>query len=265
MPTNICVVGATGKFGSSIIKQAGADLNISGAVTSDSNRLIGKRLSETGLHASNVIVRGASEIEDAAKESDVVLFVSKPDADLSNIPKVVELGKRVVVETTGFTESQSERLNSLLNKVPSVFASNFVVGANIMFQIAYLVSRFNALYDFSIVEQHHKHKVDAPSGTAKTIFQLLNTNSTFQTTVTDRTIKPKRMPGEVEVVSLRSGETPGIHQLILSGEHDMIRIEHIAFSRIAGAAGALLACRWIASRNKAGIYSMQDVLGLTSS
>jgi 4-hydroxy-tetrahydrodipicolinate reductase len=262
MPINVCVVGATGKFGRSIIARTNAQVRISGAVVSDSNSLIGKKLSEARLRDSDVIVRGASEIEKAVADSDVVLFVSRPDADLKNIPMVIEAKKRVVVGTTGFTEGQYERLNSILGRVPSVLASNFSVGANIMFQIARLVSKFDSLYDFSIVEEHHKHKIDAPSGTAKTIFNSLNYDSHFQI-VTDRTSRPKHVLGEVEIVSLRAGGTPGIHQLICSGENDMIRIEHIAFSRAAAADGALLACSWVASKDRAGVYAMQDVLGLT--
>ncbi len=95
--------------------------------------------------------------------------------------------------------------------------------------------------------------------------QLLNSQSAFPVTVTDRSVKPKRMAGEIEMVSLRGGGTPGIHQLIMAGEHDMIRIEHIAFSRAAGAAGAVIACKWIAGKQQPGIYSMQDVLGLSGS
>lgn len=211
-----------------------------------------------------MVLRGASEIEKAAAESDVVLFVSKPDADVTNIPKVVALRKRIALGTTGFTQTQTERLNSLLKSVPSIVASNFSVGANILFQITRLLSHFNSLYDYSIVEEHHKLKADAPSGTAKTMLELLNSNSAFPVTVTDRTVKPRRTAGEIEIVSLRGGGTPGIHQLILSGEHDMIKIEHIAFSRAASASGALLACKWIATKDQPGIYSMQDVLGLTN-
>ena len=263
--TNLCVVGATGRFGRSIISQTDSEIRISGAVCSDSNPLVGKNLREAGIQESDMRISGASEIETAVAGSDVVLFVSKPDADLVNVPKVVALKKRIVLGTTGFTTTQMEQLNSLLTRVPSIVASNFSVGANILFQIAQLVSRFSKLYDYSIVEEHHKRKLDAPSGTAKTMVQLLNSQSAFPVTVTDRSVKPKRMAGEIEMVSLRGGGTPGIHQLIMAGEHDMIRIEHIAFSRAAGAAGAVIACKWIAGKQQPGICSMQDVLGLGGS
>lgn len=260
MGISLCVVGATGKFGRIVISQAPLDCEIVGAVCSDSNPLVGKRLSELGISSSDIILRGASGLEDAAMKSDVVLFVSKPEADLANVPKVISKGKRIVVGTTGFTSTQTERLSSFLKNVPSIIASNFSIGANILFQIAKLVSPFNKLYDYSVVEQHHKFKTDAPSGTAKTMVELLNSQSTFSVTVTDRTTRPRRLKGEIEVVSLRGGGTPGIHQLILAGEHEIIRIEHLAFSRAAFATGALLACRWIASKEEPGIYSMQDVL-----
>jgi len=263
MAISLCVVGATGKFGREIISQASSDVKISGAVCSNSNPNVGRTLSEIGLLSSETIMRDASHIEDAAANCDVVLSVSKPDADLTNIPKIIALGKRIVIGTTGFTAAQSEQLNSIVKSVPTVISTNFSVGANIIFQITHQLSHFNKLYDYSIIEEHHKMKADAPSGTAKTMLQLLNRDSAFPVTITDRTAKPKRMDGEVEMVSLRGGGTPGIHQLILSGEHDMIRIEHIAFSRKAMVAGALLACKWIASQEQPGIYSMKDVLGPT--
>lgn len=259
---SLCVVGATGRFGRSIISQTDPEIRISGAVCSDSNPLVGKKLREAGIHESDTVINGASKIEVAAADSDVVLFVSKPDADMDNVPKVAALQKRIVIGTTGFTANQTERLNSLLTSVPSIVASNFSVGANILFQIAKLVSRFSNLYDYSVVEEHHKRKIDAPSGTAKTIVQLLNSQSAFPVTVTDRSVKPRRMAGEIEMVSLRGGGTPGIHQLIMAGENDMIRIEHLAFSRTAGASGAVIACKWIARKQRPGVYSMQDVLGL---
>lgn len=262
MGIRLCVVGATGKFGRTIISQAPADVEITGAVSSDTNRSLGRNLSELGLRDSHTVLSGASHIGDAVAKSDVAIFVSKPEADLVNVPKVVAKRKRVVVGTTGFTQAQTERLTSLVRSVPSIIASNFSVGANILFQLTKLLSPFNKVYDYSVVEQHHRLKVDAPSGTAKRMVELLNSQSAFPVTVTDRASKPKRAEGEVEVVSLRGGGTPGIHQLILAGEHELVRIEHLAFSRAAFATGALLACRWIAAREEPGIYSMNDVLEL---
>jgi 4-hydroxy-tetrahydrodipicolinate reductase len=143
-------------------------------------------------------------------------------------------------------------------------APNFSIGANILLKITRLVSGFDQLYDYSILEQHHKMKTDAPSGTAKKMLDVLKGNSALTTTVTDRTVKPKRIAGEVEMLSLRGGGTPGIHQLILTGDHEMIRIEHIAFTRAAATSGALLACEWLASRTEPRVYSMDDVLALTN-
>jgi 4-hydroxy-tetrahydrodipicolinate reductase len=262
MVTKVCVVGATGRFGRSIIAQNRANVEISGAVCSDSSPFVGKRLKELGTQRSDIVIRGASKIEEATSNSDVVLFVSKPEADLVNVPKVVTFGKRVAMGTTGFTSAQVEQLNLHLKKVPSLVAPNFSVGASILLRITKLLSQFNGLYDYSVIEYHHKLKSDAPSGTAKKMLQVLNTNGAFPVTVTDRTVKPKRMPNEVEVLSIRGGGTPGIHQLILSGEHEMIRIEHTCFSRAAAASGALVACEWLGSQEKPGIYTMDDALRL---
>jgi 4-hydroxy-tetrahydrodipicolinate reductase len=262
MPTNLCVVGATGKFGRSIISLTDPNIKVTGAVSSDTNPLVGRPLTEIGVKNSTVPITKASEIEKAAANSDVVLFVSTPVSDLNNIPKIIQLKKRIVVGTTGFDPTQYEKLRLMLKEVPSVLASNFAVGANILFRIAKLLSSFNDIYDYSIVEQHHKMKSDAPSGTAKTIHEILNSQTSFPRVVTDRTMKPKRERGEIEILSLRGGGTPGIHQLILAGDYERIVVEHLAFSRAASATGALIACKWIAQKMSPGIYSMQDVLNL---
>ena len=264
MATSVCVVGATGKFGRSIISQPTSNIKITGAVCSDSSPLVGKKLSSIGIQESNIIIMGASQIEEATAQSEVVLFVSKPEADMINVPKVAAQEKRIVVGTTGFTQTQLDGLLSILKHVPSIVAPNFSIGANILLKITRLVSGFDQVYDYSILEQHHKMKTDAPSGTAKKMLEVLRSNSALTTAVTDRTMKPKRIAGEVEVLSLRGGGTPGIHQLILAGDHEMIRIEHTAFTRAAAASGALLACQWLASRTESRVYSMDDVLALTN-
>lgn len=207
---------------------------------------------------------GSSWLKEAIISSDVVLFVSNPDADVVNVPQAASIGKRIAVGTTGFTPNQYQRISDALRKsqAPSMVVANFSVGANILFHITRLISSFNELYDYSIIEHHHKLKSDAPSGTAKTMARLLNKDGAFPVTVSDRTTRPKRLKGEVEVVSLRGGGTPSLHQLILAGEHDMIRIEHLAFSRAAAALGALLACKWLASKNEPRLYTMDDVLSL---
>ena len=263
MPTRICVVGATGKFGRSIISLKDPNINVTGAVSSDTNPLVGRPITELGVQDSNVRITRASEIEKGVGDSDVVLFVSTPIADMNNIPKIIQLKKRIVVGTTGFDHAQYEKLRSMLQEVPSVLASNFAVGANILFRIAKLLSGFNEIYDYSIVEQHHKMKSDAPSGTAKTMHEMLNSQKSFSRIVTDRTVKPKREPGEIEILSLRGGGTPGVHQLILAGDYERIVVEHLAFSRAASATGALIACKWLATKINPGIYSMQDVLNLS--
>jgi len=262
MVTRVCVVGATGRFGRSIITQDKPNIEISGAVCSNSNPFVGRKLEELGRQRSDIVIHGASKIEEAASNSDVVLFVSKPEADLVNIPKIVALHKRVALGTTGFTPTQMDQLNLHLKRVPSLIAANFSVGANILLRITRFLSQFNGLYDYSIIEYHHKLKSDAPSGTAKKMIEALNMNGTFPVTVTDRTVKPQRMQNEVEVFSIRGGGTSGIHQLILSGEHDLMRIEHTAFSRAAAASGALVACEWLGAQEKPGIYTMDDVLKL---
>ena len=118
-------------------------------------------------------------------------------------------------------------------------------------------------FDVSIVEAHHSGKADAPSGTALSIAQAVSKARGYTKTVSGRSGSSKRAPDELEVISLRGGGTPGIHTVHAFGPHEMITLEHLAFSRSAFALGALHAAEWVSARGREPrIYGMADVLGL---
>ncbi|MBK5134059.1 4-hydroxy-tetrahydrodipicolinate reductase, partial [Candidatus Bathyarchaeota archaeon] len=128
--TKLCVAGIGGRMGQAIINEiAFRGFQLTGAVEADNSPYLGKNLRELGLLDSNIIVTGPDGISKAAKDADVYLTFTTPEAELQNIPTIVDLGKKIVLGTTGFTQIQSEKLKKIvLNKVPAVFSPNFSVG-----------------------------------------------------------------------------------------------------------------------------------------
>ncbi len=186
-----------------------------------------------------------------------------PAAEVLNLPLVASLGKRIVLGTTGFTEEQTRQVrNAVEGKVPAVFSPNYSVGVNILFKLAQALKAFPPEYNFSISEIHHTGKKDAPSGTAKKLGEIIANMRGYSKTVSGREGISPRQPEELEIAALRAGGVPGIHDLIVAGPYEMLRIEHTAFSRSVFAQGAVYAAEWLSNQNQPQIFSMEDVLGL---
>jgi len=130
-----------------------------------------------------------------------------------------------------------------------------------LFRLLRMMKLFPSDYDFSILEIHHTGKKDAPSGTAKRMGEMISEARGYTSIIHGREGLSIRKPDELEILSVRAGGVPGVHELIIAGSHEMIRIEHTAFSRKVFAQGALYAVEWIYKQEKPGIYSMDDVLG----
>jgi 4-hydroxy-tetrahydrodipicolinate reductase len=261
----LCVAGAAGRMGTAIIQEAHAKgIQTVGAIESPSNSAVGKTLRGLGISDQDTVVLSADKITQAIAEADVFVSFTAPAADLINIPIVADSGKRIILGTTGFTPEQNRTIiEAMTGKVPAVFSPNYSVGVNIMFKIAEALKAFPAGYDFSINEIHHTGKKDAPSGTAKKIGEIVSNVRGYTKTVTGREGISPRQAGELEITALRAGGVPGIHDLIVAGPYEMLKIEHIAFSRNVLAQGAVCAAEWVSKQSVPKVYSMADVLGLT--
>ena len=258
----ICIAGATGRMGNAVISEATArGFQIVGAVESRDNINLNKSLREIGLSNSDLKLMGPSNLEEAVKNADVYISFTRPDAEVANIPVVAKLGKRIIIGTTGFTNEQLRKIRSaIIGRVPAVFSPNFALGVNILFKLAQTVELFPPEYDISISEIHHTGKKDAPSGTARRLSEIVSSFRGYAKVVYGREGINPRTPRELEVSSLRMGGVPGIHDLIIAGPHEMLRIEHTAFSRSVFAQGALYAAEWLLKQTEPKIYSMEDVL-----
>jgi len=258
----ICVAGATGRMGSTTIREAvGRGFQIVGAVASHSDVNIGKTLEEIGLCNTDIEMVSPAKLDEAVKNADVYITFTTPEAEVANLPIVAELGKRIVMGTTGFTPEQMRKVEDAVSgRVPAVFSPNFALGVNVLFKLAQVLEALPPDYDVSITEVHHTGKKDAPSGTAKKLAEIMASLRGYSNVVHGREGISPRKPGELEVSSLRLGGVPGIHDLTVAGPHEMIRIEHVAFSRSVFAQGALYTAEWVYKQSEPKIYSMEDVI-----
>ena len=261
----LCVAGAAGKMGNAVIREAAVKgIEIAGAIEAAGNPCIGKSLRELGITDSETLIQSSERINEAAANADVYVSFTAPAAEVQNIPAVANLGKRIVLGTTGFTPEQDRTVREAMqSKVPAVFSPNFSVGVNILFQLAQALKAFPPEYNFSISEIHHTGKKDAPSGTAKKLGEIIAVARGYSKTVYGRDGISPRQPGELEIVALRAGGVPGIHDLIVAGPYEMLRIEHTAFSRSVFAQGAVYAAEWLSRQTEPRIFTMEDVLGLS--
>jgi 4-hydroxy-tetrahydrodipicolinate reductase len=261
----ICVAGAAGRMGTAIIREAlSKGIQTVGAIESSNSPVVGRTLRDLGISDQDTKILNCDHLPRALSGADVFISFTCPPADLINIPIVAGQGKRIILGTTGFTPEQNRIIiNAMNGKVPAVFSPNYSVGVNIFFKLVDILKAFPPSYDFSINEIHHTGKQDAPSGTAKKLGELVSNMRHYTKNVTGRDGMNSRQTNEMEITSLRAGGVSGIHNLIVAGPHEMLRIEHTAFSRDALAQGTIYAAEWLSKQNTPNVYSMTDVLGLT--
>jgi 4-hydroxy-tetrahydrodipicolinate reductase len=197
------------------------------------------------------------------RAADVLVDFTTPEATLANARVAAELGKAAVVGTTGLSEAQVEELRQLAARAPILYGRNMSVGVNTVLRILPALVRALEGYDVEVTEAHHRHKRDAPSGTALAIAEVIADALGGQ--LGDRAvygregIQPRR-PGEIGIHALRGGGNAGEHTVLFADEGEQIQLVHRAYSRRTFALGALRASRWLAGQPP-GFYGMPDVLG----
>jgi 4-hydroxy-tetrahydrodipicolinate reductase len=199
-------------------------------------------------------------------ESDVVIDFSSHSA----MPDIVELcaknKKAIVIGTTGYSDAEQSAIRKLRTKIPMVWASNFSTGVNTLFWLTRKTAEIlGADFDLEIVEMHHRLKKDAPSGTAKSLAEILVEVRKRQLEKVARHgragIVGERTSQEIGIHSIRGGDVVGDHTVIFANTGERIELTHKASSRDTFANGALRAALWVV-KQKPGLYDMQDVLGL---
>ncbi len=184
---------------------------------------------------------------DAVKGCDVLIEFTTPEATIAHLAACVKHGVKMVIGTTGLSTDQITQIQQATKTIPIVFSSNMSVGVNILFNVTkQLAQKTPQSYLVKMSEAHHIHKKDAPSGTAKTLAEIIEKNSA------------KKVPS---IESIREGEIVGDHTVIFDSAEDTITISHHAKSRDIFAKGALVAAKFVVNK-KSGLFTMQDVLGL---
>ena len=176
-------------------------------------------------------------------------------------------GTHLVIGTTGHTDAERAAIRDAATHLPIVFASNYSVGVNTLFWLTRHAARIlgQDRFDIEVTEMHHRHKIDAPSGTARTLLEILNqaTGTSYADDVTHGRVGNigPRPPREIGMHSLRGGDVVGDHTVLFAADGERVELTHKASSRLTFAAGAVRASLWLANKNP-GLYDMQDVLGL---
>ena len=260
----VCLVGVLGRMGGEISAELASrpEFNIVAGVDTDDAAVRKKEVEVAGSSHPAIPVFGVSRIEEALAEAEVYIGFSAAEAEMKNVRIAAGMGKKVIVGTTGFPPGEMEKLKAeVAAKVPAIISSNFSIGANLMFELAKVARLLPEGYDVSVFEAHHTKKKDAPSGTAHTIAQRIReSRPSYSKVLTHRPDGMPRAAGELEVVAVRAGGIPGIHDIIIAGPHEMIRIEHVAFSRRAFASGVAEAARFLHSTAKPGLYDVAEAL-----
>lgn len=183
------------------------------------------------------------------------------------IEAALKHGASLVIGTTGHTDAERAMIHEAAGKLPIVFASNYSVGVNTLFWLTRQAARIlnQDRFDIEVTEMHHKHKIDAPSGTARTLLEILNagTGTSYESDVAHGRVGNigPRKPREIGMHTLRGGDVVGDHTVIFAADGERVELSHKASSRLTFAAGAVHAALWLQGK-PAGLYDMQDVLGL---
>ncbi|BBB24960.1 4-hydroxy-tetrahydrodipicolinate reductase [Amphritea japonica] len=263
----IAVTGAAGRMGKTNIEaiQAAEGVQLGAAIVEATSSLIGADAGEVaGVGKQGVAIVGS--LAEVMDDFDVLIDFTAPKATLSNLALCAEHGKAMVIGTTGLSEAERAELTSFGEKMPVVFASNMSVGVNLCFKL--LAEAAQALgddYDVEIIETHHHHKVDSPSGTALSMGEAVAGalgRDLRQCAVYGREGQiGARTKEEIGFVTVRAGDVVGDHTVLFATEGERIEITHKASSRMTFAKGAVRAAGWLAGKEK-GLYDMQDVLDL---
>ena len=206
------------------------------------------------------------DIDAALAQADVAIDFSFHGFTPELLRAAVAQGKPLVIGTTGHTDAERAAIHAAAGSIPIVFASNYSVGVNTLFWLTRKATQILQGFDIEIIEMHHHHKLDAPSGTARTLAEVVcaETGLSSEKDVMHgrEGLVGARPQRQIGMHSLRGGDVVGDHTVIYAAEGERVELTHKASSRMTFASGAVRAALWLATR-PAGLYTMQDVLGFT--
>ena len=263
-PTRLAIAGASGKMGRMLFEACATDAETAlvAALDAPQSLAIGVSAKALGGNADVYVVANAADVPRGA----VLIDFTRPEATLAYREGCVAGGVGMVIGTTGFDDSGKAKIAEAAKQIPIVFSPNYSVGVNTVFKLLELAAKsLNEGYDIEILEMHHRMKVDAPSGTALKLGEIIA--EAQGTKLADRAVYARhghtgvRGGGEIGFAALRGGDVVGDHTVVFAGIGERIEISHKSASRATYAVGAIRAAKFL--RDKAnGLFDMHDVLGL---
>jgi 4-hydroxy-tetrahydrodipicolinate reductase len=261
------VTGCGGRMGRMLVAEVSksADLRVSAGSEAPGSALVGRDVGElAGVGTLGIKVMGDAAALIAA--ADVVIDFSVPAAAVEHARLCAERRVALVIGTTGLDAAQAQALEVAGRATPIVWAPNMSPTVTLLFDLVALAAKsLGEDYDIEVLEMHHRHKVDAPSGTALALGRAAAQGRVIDLASRSQRVRDghtgARKPGDIGFASLRGGDVAGDHTVIFAGEGERLELTHRAGNRQVFARGALRAARWVAGR-KPGLYRMKDVLGL---
>ena len=260
----LAITGSTGRMGQMVLREANQDpsVEVVGALTRPGNLLVGQDVGIlVGEGPLNIFVTDAPE--KAFAEADVVIDFSSPEALEKYRDAAISQQKPYVVCMTGISDTQKAGLEKASKKIPLILAPNTSLGIALLRRLSLLAAEMlGPSYDISLLEMHHRHKADAPSGTSLSLAQSLSQLERLKKNIPPYSSLSPRPADTMECAVLRGGGVAGDHSVIFAGEKDMITLEHRTLDRALFAQGAIKAAQWLFGKEP-GLYTMDDVVGIS--
>lgn len=265
--TNIAIVGAAGRMGKILIEACVESENAKLTVATEhpDSSLIGTDAGEVaGVGKNNVVI--VSDLDDAVNDFDVLIDFTRPAPTLNHLEWCVKNNKSIIIGTTGFSEDEKVKIQAAGESIPIVFAANYSVGVTLTLKLLETAARvLGDTVDIEIIEAHHRHKVDAPSGTALVMGEVIA--KTLDRTLEEDAVycreghTGERKRKEIGFQTIRAGDIVGEHTVMFADIGERIEITHKASSRMTFAKGAVRSAVWVGAQSPK-VYDMQDVLEL---
>ncbi|MGP9544081.1 4-hydroxy-tetrahydrodipicolinate reductase [Psychrobacter sp. AOP7-B1-25] len=265
---NVGVIGAGGRMGRMLIEavQNNPQTTLKAAIERQGSSLVGADAGEVAA-IGHLNVKIVDNLADVINDIDVLIDFSLPDATEKNMQVCAENNVAMVIGTTGFNEQQEQVLAKASEQITIVYAGNYSTGVNLSLKLLGMAAKaFGNDADVEIIEAHHKHKIDAPSGTAymmaEAVAEARGQNLKDVAIYGREGQTGERESGTIGIHAVRGGEIVGDHTVMFIADGEVVEITHRARARMTFAAGAVRAATWVVEQ-AVGQYNMQDVLGLS--
>lgn len=266
MTHNICVAGASGRMGRMLVEAIlnADDCTLTGALDVPGSPALGT--DPAAFLGKDSGVRITADLAQGLQGADCLIDFTRPEGTLAHLKVCEQLGVKLVIGTTGFTDAQKTEIADASQRVAVVMAPNMSVGVNVTLKLLQMAAKaMSTGYDIEIIEAHHRHKVDAPSGTAlkmgEVIAEALGRDLKDCAVYAREGVTGERDPSSIGFATIRGGDIVGDHTVLFAGTGERIEVTHKSSSRVTYAQGSLRAVRYL-SGQPAGLFDMFDVLGL---